>query len=706
MEKTVLRPIVLCFLGLVALSATAHAGRTLNGQVPAAARALLPESELAPEQRLNLALGLGLRDPAGAEAFVRDVSDPASPNFRQYLTPAQFTERFGPTESEYQSVINFAAANGLTVIATHPNRMIVDVNASVADVQRTFHIRLHNFRHPTENRTFFAPDTEPTLDVPVPIIQVSGLTDYWLPHPRIRKNPLESYSPNATPRSGSGPAGAFRGNDFRAAYVPGTSLTGAGQVIGLLEFDGYNPNDINSYLAGSGMQSVPLQNVLVDGFSGRAGSGNDEVCLDIEVAIAMAPGISTVLVYEAPNSAPWEDILSRMANDNAAKQLSCSWGGGPPSSLAEQIFQQMAAQGQTFFNATGDDDAFTGSVPFPSDSPNIVQVGGTSLFTVGPGGAWSGEVVWNWGAGTGSSGGISTFYSIPSWQRSVSMATNQGSLTFRNVPDVALTADNIFTVSDNGQGGNSGGTSASAPLWAGYTALINQYAANNGQPSVGFINPALYSVAQSNNYPLTFHDITSGNNITSRSSGRFSAVAGFDLCTGWGTPTAALIPALVSPGSQVTTYTITTSVSPANTGFATGGSTYLAGSDVTVTATPNFGYTFSGWTENGTVVSTAASYHFVASANRTLVANFTKDANLYTVTVSASPVNAGDVSGGGTFGAGTRFVSAAARRRFTFANWTENGVVVSTSATYSFNLDRDRTLVANFVAKRGRARRR
>jgi subtilase family serine protease len=372
--------------------------------------------------------------------------------------------------------------------------------------------------------------------------------------------------------------------------------------------------------------------------------------------------------------------------------------------VAEQIFQQMAAQGQTFFNASGDDDAFVGSVPFPSDSPNIVQVGGTSLLTVGAGGAWSAEFVWNWGAGTGSSGGISTFYSIPSWQRSVSMSTNRGSLTFRNVPDVALTADNIFTISDNGRGGNSGGTSASAPLWAGFTALMNQYAANNGLPAVGFINPALYSVGQSSSAPFAFHDITSGNNITNRSSGRFSAVAGFDLCTGWGTPTAALIPALVSPGSQVTTYTITTSVSPPNTGFATGGSTYLAGSDVTITATPNFGYTFAGWTENGTVVSTSASYHFLASANRALVANFAKDTNVYTITVSASPATGGNVSGGGTFGAGSRFVFAAAKRKFSFVSWTENGVVVSTSSTYSFNLNRDRHLVANFAAKRARRR--
>src|SRR5207248_2640203 len=156
------------------------------------------------------------------------------------------------------------------------------------------------------------------------------------------------------------------------------------------------------------------------------------------------PGLAKVIVYEAPNASPWEDILSTMANDNRAKQLSCSWGGGPPSSTAETIFRQMAAQGQTFFNASGDDDAFVGSVPFPSYSPNVVQVGGTELVTVSAGGAYSSETVSNWGSGSGSGGGTSTFYAIPSWQQSLSMIANQGSTRFRNAPDVALTADDVY----------------------------------------------------------------------------------------------------------------------------------------------------------------------------------------------------------------------------------------------------------------------
>jgi len=408
-------------------SQIAYGGRLSDTHVPAAARELPALGDLPAHDRVPLAIGLPLRDPAGLDAFIRDVSDPASPNFRRYLTPEEFTERFGPSQEEYQAVVNFAEAHGLTVTELHPNRLVVDVDGSVADVEQTFHIKLRNYRHPTEGRTFFAPDREPMVDGVVPIAHVSGLTNYWIPRPQLRKRPLEYTGNDVSPKNGSGPTGNYIGRDFRAAYVPGTSLTGAGQAVGLVEFDGYNPNDIALYLQRAGLGSVPLQNVLVDGYSGHAGTNNGEVCLDIEVAIAMAPGLAKVIVYEAPNSSPWEDMLSRMANDNLARQLSCSWGGGPPSSTAEQIFKQMAAQGQTFFNATGDDAAYTGTVPFPSDSPNIVQVGGTSLLTLTAGGAWAAETVWNWGNGTGSSGGFSSVYSIPPWQQSLSMSTNQGS---------------------------------------------------------------------------------------------------------------------------------------------------------------------------------------------------------------------------------------------------------------------------------------
>ena len=539
------------WLGLVGPAPPAAAEmQWIQGHVPAAVTKLnlQPLGRLPAATNLNLAIGLPMRNPAELQSLLQQIYDPTSPNYRRFLTPEQFTERFGPTESDYQAVIAFAKANGFTVTATHANRLVLSVRATVTDIEKALHVILRSYQHPTENRTFYAPDTEPTLAAPVAILHISNLDSYALPHPhhRIHPNPPAAV---VRPNSGSGPGGTYRGDDFRAAYVPGTTLRGTGQNVGLLQFDGYYAADIAAYISQAGVTtSTVVTNILVDGGVTTPGSGNSEVCLDIEMVLAMAPGVGKIFVYEAPNPSPWVDLLSRMANDNQAKQLSCSWGGGSPDPTAEGIFQQMAVQGQSFFNATGDSDAFTGAIEFPSDSTNITEVGGTTLTTTGAGERYVSETVWNWGGGTGSSGGSSTYYSIPTYQQGLSMAANQGSTTMRNVPDVALTGDNVWVCYNNGSSGSFGGTSCAAPLWAGYTALINQQATGNGQGPVGFLNPALYAIGKGNRYSTCFHDITTGNNFSTSSPNKFSAVTGYDLCTGWGTPAGTnLINALTGP---------------------------------------------------------------------------------------------------------------------------------------------------------------
>ena len=524
--------------------------RMIHGHVPATVTKLNLQSlgRLPATTNLNLAIGLPVRNPAELQDLLQQIYDPASPNYRHFLTPEQFTERFGPTEPDYQAVIAFAKASGFTVTATHPNRLVLSVRAGVADIEKAFHLTLHSYQHPAEKRTFYAPDAEPTVNLPVAVLHISNLDSYALPHPHHRIQP-SARAAEARPNAGSGPSGTYRGNDFRAAYVPGTTLRGTGQNVGLLQFDGYYAADIAAYISQAGITTSTLvTNVPIDGGVSTPGSGNSEVCLDIEMVLAMAPGVGKIFVYEAPNPSPWIDLLSRMANDNQAKQLSCSWGGGSPDPTAEGIFQQMAAQGQSFFNATGDSDAFTAAIEFPSDSTNITEVGGTTLTTAGAGGSYVSETVWNWGGGTGSSGGSSTYYSIPSYQQGISMAANQGSTTMRNVPDVALTGDNVWVCYNNGSTGTFGGTSCAAPLWAGYTALINQQAVGNGLGPVGFLNPALYAIGKGSRSTTCFHDITTGNNFSTSSPSKFAAVTGYDLCTGWGTPAGTnLINALTGP---------------------------------------------------------------------------------------------------------------------------------------------------------------
>lgn len=560
---------LLAAVSLACPSGAAAAGlKTLSGHVPAAVSHLAAKGRLAATNQLTLAIGLPLRNAGALTNLLAQIYDPASPNYHHYLTPDEFTAQFGPTEQDYQAAKDFAAANGLTVKGTHPNRVVLDVSGQASDVEKAFHITLKTYHHPTENRDFFAPDTEPSVAANVPVLHVSGLDNSVVPHSLLKK----LATAGASPKLGSSPGGGYIGTDFRNAYVPGTSLNGAGQMVGLLQFDsGFYQSDITAYENLAGItNNTPVQAVLLDGYGGGPGFANDEVSLDIEMVISMAPAVSKIYVFEGSLT---DDILSAMASSNQVRQLSASWSY-PIDATSEQLFQQFAAQGQSFFNASGDSDAWlTGQIPTPCDDPQITVVGGTTLSTAVPNGAWTSETVWNWGIeygvdGIGGGGGISTTYTIPTWQTNISMTTNQGSTTFRNIPDVALTADNVFVDFGGGSEGLFGGTSCASPLWAGYMALVNQQAAANGNVSLGFLNPTIYPLLQNANYTTLFHDTTTGNNTWSQSPNLFFAVPGYDLCTGLGTPNGTnLINALA--GGSNTVQHISAPAGPYGTSLAT-----------------------------------------------------------------------------------------------------------------------------------------
>jgi len=411
--------------------------------------------------------------------------------------------------------------------------MVLSLNASVADVEQAFHVNLNLYPHPSESRAFYAPDREPTMDVDIPVLSVSGLDNFILPQPASLKRTPAPGSSGAVPLGGSGPHGEYLGNDFRGAYARGVNLTGTGQMVGLFEFDGFYASDITSYRITASIANIPIQTVLMDGFDGTPGINNVEVALDIETTISMAPGLAQVIVYEGVDT---DSVLNRMATDNLAKQLSASWRY-PTDATTLQIFRQFAAQGQSFFNASGDSGAYFSGDTRPTDDPYVILVGGTTLATTGKGGAWVSETTWNWASvGQATGGGVSTINKIPSYQQGISMTANQGSRTFRNTPDVAMVADGVYAVFDNGSIGSVGGTSCSAPLWAGFTALVNQQAASLAQPSVGFLNPAFYAIGKSAGYSTNFHDVATGNNTNASSPSLYFAVSGYDLCTGWGTP--------------------------------------------------------------------------------------------------------------------------------------------------------------------------
>jgi subtilase family serine protease len=490
------------------------------------------------QQPLRLALHLPLRNQAELTQLLHDLYDPTSPSFHKYLSVSAFTERFGPTAGDYNAVVSWAKAHGLHVTATTPNRRLVAVEGSVKTLNRAFHVTMTNYRHPNDGRTFYSPNREPTPEgLSVTLLQITGMDDYVLPHPMLVHKAAKKVS-------GSGPAGEYLPSDMRAAYYGNGPLNGAGQSIGIFSFDGYLASDVQLYFSKTAVKStVPIKNVLVGGFSGActtAGSSTDSPCedgeqvLDIVNAIGMAPGIKQILFYEGSSNT---EILNQMATDNVAKVLSSSWGWNPVDAASDDpIFQEFAAQGQSFLSASGDDGAFNSSnYYFPSVDQYVTQVGGTVLTTAGPGGPWSAETGWSQ-----SGGGYVSGTPIPSWQqlRGVISSLNQGSPTWRNSPDVAAESDFDNPTVSNGQFLTGyGGTSFAAPRWAGFLALVNQQSVANGRGTVGFINPAIYSLGASVAYFSAFHDVTSGSNPpTSGGGGGFSAVTGYDLVTGWGSP--------------------------------------------------------------------------------------------------------------------------------------------------------------------------
>ena len=549
---------------------TAHSRlATVNGQAHLI-------TQLPAAQQMRLVLALPLRNEKALDKLLKRLYDPASPSYHKFLTVDEFTESFGPTQRDYDAVVNFAEANGFTVVGKSPNRLNVDVVGSVAAIESAFHVRMGAYTHPTENRNFYAPDREPTVDLPFQLWHISGLDNYSIPHPAgLQEN--RDAKPNAT--TGSGPSASFLGSDMRAAYYGGSALNGSGQTLGLLEYYGTNLADVNTYFQNAGQtNNVPVTLDSTDGTSTSCPSffcDDTEQTLDITQALGMAPGLSNLIVYVGSTDAAIFNAMATASPLNA--QLSSSWTWNPADpGTDDPYFKEFAAQGQNLFQAAGDSGAWTQrSTIFPADDPYLVSVGGTDLQTSSAAGPWSSETTWIDGGGGISPDG----FAIPSWQVATANSCSSCSKTYRNAPDVSANSDFTFYVCANQRGCTAnqyGGTSFAAPMWAGYLALVNQQAVANGGSPVGFINPSLYSTGAGSGYAAAFHDVTVGSN-------GYSATSGFDLGTGWGSPNGSgLINALVAPPSP----SFTLSHSSAGVTITQGGA---SGTD-TITINPSGGF--------------------------------------------------------------------------------------------------------------------
>jgi len=547
----------------------------LEGHRPREMAVLKSLGPVADDKIVDVSIALRAPNEEALNAFVNDVYDPASPNYHAFLTPAEFTERFAPSAKDYQAVVDFATRNKLTIVSTWSNRLHVHVRGTAAAMNSAFHVQLESFKHPTEARTFYGPDRDPSLDLQVPIKSIVGLNTLHLPR-HVRQ------------AGGSGSGGTYTGKDFRKAYAPNVSMTGTGQTVGILELDGYDPNDIATYAKLSGFSAVKLQNVYLDNFTGVGPDsvGRQEATGDIEFVLSMAPGVQQITIYGISyDNAAVLDALTEMANPSKGEpfpnQISTSFYFNYESGAVYAPLAQLAAQGQALFVASGDYGSYnesTGAGDFPpTDDPHVTAVGGTVL-TTDVNGAWSSETTWS-----SSGGGFSPWaagdpeFKIPSWQQGMNFAAFGGSSTARNAPDVSIIATNTSYYYKGGWSGFAG-TSEAAPLWAGFLALVNQQAAMRGRPRIGSPNSAIYQIERSGSCATCFHDITTGNNFNGTNPGKYSAVPGYDLCTGWGSPNGQdLINALVnsSVGWGVLPGGGTTNVSDAATVFQ--GKLYLFG---------------------------------------------------------------------------------------------------------------------------------
>jgi len=594
-------------------------------------------------ETMQLDIVLPLSDQAGLDAFLKTVYDPSSPSFRHFLTVPEFTQRFGPSQADYDTVVAYAKANGLTVVGGSRDGMDVQVKGPVSAVEGAFHLTMRTYQHPTENRIFFGPDSEPTTDLPFQLWHISGLDNYSIPHPMLEKRSDYAKAHNIDVKdvvshatTGSGPSASFLGSDMRAAYYGGTALTGAGQNLGLFEFLGTDLADLNTYFANVGQtNNVPITLLSTDGTStscvdSSAGGKCDdtEQTLDMTQAIGMAPGLASLVMYIGSTDTA---IISAMTTHSPLPTtIGCSWGWTPadPSTL-NPYFEKMAAQGQDFFAASGDSSTWSASnEAWPADNAYVVSVGGTDLVTASAAGPWKSETAWS-----DSGGGISPdSIPIPSWQQlsGVITSTNKGSTTLRNGPDVSANANfTFYTCADQTTclANEYGGTSFATPMWAGYIALANEQSVNNGGSTLGFINPTIYPQNLTSAYATDFHDITSGT------SGSFSAEVGYDLVTGWGSPNGtglinALAPVATSPTFSLSATSV--SILQGSSGSSTVTSTVSDGFDSAVALT------VSGLPTGVTGTFNPTSITGSGSSTLSLIVASTTTAGTYTITVTGT----------------------------------------------------------------------
>jgi len=534
-------------------------------------------------QRIDVDVALNPRSTAALDSFVAGVSTPASPSYRHFLQKGQFGHRFGAAPQVIAAVASTLRREGLAVGPVTPNDLVLPVRATAGLLAAAFQVGIHEFRLPGGRRVISSvtsPKVPPSMR---PSVQaIVGLDDLAMVGPPAASGPSRGVAgPDAIPVAGStGAAGpkACKGAagihsytapqiaqayDLQPLYAGGDM--GGGQSVDIYEQSGFSGPDVAAYQRCYGT-SVPISVVPVDGGnSSTSGPFAREADLDIEDVIGLAPQLRRVHVFEAPAVAQYDlDIYTAIAQADDAKVVSISAnaceayiGNGQLQAEASE-FNQMAAQGQTVFAASGDLGAqacsnlsppqYQRAVNDPASQPLVTSVGGTNLTSTGqPPLSPPLESAWK-----SSGGGLSSYWLTPSWQTGPGVVNKYssgapcggGSRGCREVPDVSANAGYCYAMYIAGKWSCESGTSAAAPTWAAMASLIDASSASCAKKGLGLLNPRLYSLAL--RAPGDFNDVTVGND------GTFPATAHYDLATGLGTPVGARLAQSLCPRSKIT----------------------------------------------------------------------------------------------------------------------------------------------------------
>lgn len=581
---------------------------------------------------IHLVLSPSPEQQTDLERFVEEQRNPASTDFQNWLTPEQFADRFGASETDYARALAWLEAEGFQVESKARARNWIAFSGTARQLARTFQTEIHSIQ--TGGEVHFANTSDPVIPLEFAgmISMIRGLDDFK-PHPMRVLHPAFTSSGGAH----------YLGPDDLATIYNITPLykagfDGTGQKLVIAGQTSVNLSDIRSFRSQFGLPAKDPQLVLYGKDPGILSGDQVEANLDLEWSGAVARGATIIYVYSTNVFSSVQYALDQ----NLAPVISLSYGGCESAGVAgyRNMALQANAQGITWMNSSGDQGAagcdYGASVAthgpaviFPADIPEVTAVGGSEFAEAA--GAWSStnstgllsvngylpEKAWNDTGGSGiwaSGGGVSTVFTKPWWQTGPGVPNDK----FRDVPDISLTASGAHDgyLIYSGSLMTVGGTSASAPAFAGIVSILNQYLVSNGsqsKPGLGNINPNLYNLAQST--PTAFHDITTGDNIapctvgsTGCTTGSFGYKAGpgYDLATGLGSVNAYNLVTLWNGRSSAVGTTLTLSAAPAI--IAASASTVLTAKVTAVsgTAVPSGTVTFSAAGALGTATVSAA----------------------------------------------------------------------------------------------------